>query len=73
MHNYSSKAVQSLYQEEPAYYKKSAHKLKGWTETGLGYCNEAESCAIPSEEHGSDESPLFLGGIHQRRGCSAAC
>jgi len=42
MHDHSSSSVQLLYQDEPSYCKKSAHKLKGWTETLLGYFNEAE-------------------------------
>jgi len=45
MHNYCSNPVQILYQEDPDYFKKSPHKLKGWTETVIGYCNEAEKLA----------------------------
>jgi len=42
MHDHSSSSVHILYQTEPSYCEKSAHKLKGWTETLLGYFNEAE-------------------------------
>ena len=31
-----------IYQEEPLYARNSSFKLKGWTETELGYMNEAD-------------------------------
>lgn len=38
-----------IYQPDPLEYRASSHKLKGWTETVEGYCNEAKklvACAL---------------------------
>jgi hypothetical protein len=42
---YSSSQPPKIYQEEPLYARNSAFKLKGWTETELGYMNEADQLA----------------------------
>lgn len=43
---YSSSPTAKLYQENPAYSKPSLHKPKGWTDTVLGYQNEANQWAL---------------------------
>lgn len=39
---YDSRTAAKLYQEDPLPYKKQTFKLKGWTETIVGYMNEAD-------------------------------
>lgn len=39
---YNSEPVPQIYQEEPLYSKKTSFKPKGWTETEVGYLNEAD-------------------------------
>jgi hypothetical protein len=43
---YSSAASSKIYQENPAYSKPSQHKPKGWTDSVLGYINEAKQWAM---------------------------
>lgn len=44
--NYSSASSSKLYQENPAFSKPSLHKPKGWTDSVLGYINEAKQWAM---------------------------
>lgn len=39
---YDSRKPAKLFQEDPVLYKKQSFKLKGWTETIVGYKNEAD-------------------------------
>src|SRR5262249_26057728 len=42
---YSSATSRKIYQEKPAYSKPSQHKPKCWTDSVLGYTNEAKQWA----------------------------
>lgn len=44
--NYSSASSSKLYQENPVFSKPSLHKPKGWTDSVLGYINEAKQWAM---------------------------